>query len=1106
VTDTSDQTLMHRDIPNPRELMRARHPDLFSDSRVDEAPVLSKAVFEYYLETLTSRKQEYQFEHFCRKLAEKEICPNLRVQTGPTGGGDSKVDTETYPVAEEIAERWWVGSTSAGKERWAFAFSAKKDWKAKVKADVDNVLSTGRDYKRIYFFTNQFVSDKERSAHEEKLSEHAEIPIHIIDRTWIVEKVYESDHLELAIAALGIEDARSKKVSHSGPRDATRLIEMEELDRQVADPLRYQGARYQLVEDCLRTAILARGLERPRNEVESRFAQADRLAQELNYRQQRLRIAYNRAWTTFWWYEDYVAFNRYYDEVEKRTEGSVQSCEAELLQNLWMLLPPSVAYGRISTHDAGIDRRRQFLANILEAIAADPARLNNALQARTGLTLMRITLACQAGKLEQLESCWDELSKIVDESAILGAYPVERLSNLVIEMGEQFDGLAFDTLYENVVEAIRKRRSEGEAGEAYTERGAQKLRQEKPYEAIQWFGRAEDLLIKEEYRAELVMALIGSSFAYERVGLLWAARNKVLAAVERTLAVLNEQGKVIPQALSSLKRLVWIELQLGRIPHILSAMTLANFVASHLKLSEKRLKDYDEELEMQESVLGIHFLNLPIEALSSVSRLPYTLERLGLTTARMALLFALGEEQVLCDEGYIPASENTVDVQTFFEHWQDQPASKDIPPQPLLVDGENSLLKSTILGADILVETPNNPVSFGIAESILGSLEAFMATSDETDVIPHCERIKIRVTPSDTLIGAPQLRFQDDASGYAEIVHPTDLDFKTAAEQQEYMQWLKDCLLQILSRMLIIKDVHAWFEKVAGQERGFSRALILGDVLTLNRNVFGESPQMCLDDWLTADDQSYPVSRDKTWRVLKTTDPSGPEEFPKFGDGVPPAEITDKSKLKHTDRSILSPIDIPLWNRAKWCATLFGFAPQTLPLLAIAFENGEAGQTIFRAWQERWGPKDEDDVLRLAIITGLSKQNPAEYAVVVGPNFRHIKSSEGKSVVFVSRINRMTPTNSTNLDSFIAAFKRAGAFLLAPAQMDSCAPMPFVNLAIIKRHIHIRQAWQIGENDPDVSALCEDDEPIIPEGVTDAPINKALVRLQAFRQANRRKT
>ena len=243
--------------------MRDRHPDLFSDTQVGDVPEIPRTVFEYHLDTLTSRKQEYEFEHFCRKLAEKEICPNLRPQTGPTGGGDSKVDTETYPVAEEIAERWWVGSPSAGAERWAFAFSAKKKWKPKVKADVDNILSTDRDYKLIYFFTNQFVSDKQRAAQEDTLSKHAKIPVRIIDRAWIVEKVYENGHLELALAALGIEGAPSKKAKRLGPHDTERLTELEELDRRVADPSCYQGARYQLVEDCLRSAILARGLERP---------------------------------------------------------------------------------------------------------------------------------------------------------------------------------------------------------------------------------------------------------------------------------------------------------------------------------------------------------------------------------------------------------------------------------------------------------------------------------------------------------------------------------------------------------------------------------------------------------------------------------------------------------------------------------------------------------------------------------------------------------------------------------------------------------------------------------------------------------------------------
>ena len=118
---------------------------------------------------------------------------------------------------------------------------------------------------------------------------------------------------------------------------------------------------------------------------------------------------------------------------------------------------------------------------MLEAIAADPARLNNALQARTGLTLMRITQAAyQTGRTDQLEAGWRELSQIVDESAVLGAYPLERLSDIVIELGENIDSPAFDALYEKVVDAVRQRRSDGEAGEAYTERGMQKLQQEKP--------------------------------------------------------------------------------------------------------------------------------------------------------------------------------------------------------------------------------------------------------------------------------------------------------------------------------------------------------------------------------------------------------------------------------------------------------------------------------------------------------------------------------------------------------------------------------------------------------------------------------------------------
>jgi hypothetical protein len=145
----------------PSEFMRVRRPEKFSDSSLEGEPVITKPLLEYQLETLTSRKQEYEFEAFCRKLAEKELCPNLLPQTGPTGGGDSKVDSETYPVSEQIALRWYEGlPKDSTKDRWAFAFSAKKKWRQKLESDIAKIADTNRGYKAAFFITNQLLRTK----------------------------------------------------------------------------------------------------------------------------------------------------------------------------------------------------------------------------------------------------------------------------------------------------------------------------------------------------------------------------------------------------------------------------------------------------------------------------------------------------------------------------------------------------------------------------------------------------------------------------------------------------------------------------------------------------------------------------------------------------------------------------------------------------------------------------------------------------------------------------------------------------------------------------------------------------------------------------------
>ena len=135
--------------------------------------------------------------------------------------------------------------------------------------------------------------------------------------------------------------------------------------------------------------------------------------------------------------------------------------------------------------------------------------------------------------------------------------------------------------------------------------------------------------------------------------------------------------------------------------------------------------------------------------------------------------------------------------------------------------------------------------------------------------------------------------------------------------------------------------------------------------------------------------------------------------------------MIDNERLKHTDRRILSPIDVPLWDRAQWRANLFVCSPDAPPILGMGFEDGEAGQAIFRMWKAQWGYENKDEVLRVAIITRLSERNPAEYAVVIGPNLRQMVRKENKVTMSVSRVLRASPNTSTNLDNFVTAYKMA---------------------------------------------------------------------------------
>ncbi len=1082
----------------PSEFMRARHPDLFSDSRTVDEPQLSRAVFEYHLDTLTSRKQEIEFEHFCRRLAEKEICPNLIPQTGPTGGGDSKVDAETYPVSDDVTLRWYEGiGRLAGQERWAFAFSAKRTWRVKVQSDVKGIVATGRDYKLVYFITNQFVKDKDRPQVEEDLTKKYGVPVRILDRVWIVKCIFEHQRVQLAIETLSLTGYSNTIRTALGPHDVERKTELEELEQQINDPTRYEGVKYQLAEDCLQAALLARSLELPRAEVEGRFQRAERVAKEAGHRQQCLRVAYAKAWTAFWWYNDFDELSRLYSQAEELAVGSDQASDLELITNLWQILHTSAERKKLDPSAANLKIRTNRLKSELERLATDKRRPNNSLIAFTNKLLMELTET--AVEKRPLDTIFADFKQILVTSENLAEFPVQPITQIIRELGKLItDNAKYDELFEFVVDLIERRASEGEAGTALLQRGYQLLHTGRKYAAIQLLGRAQQKLALHEYRAEWTRALTGCGLAYESAGLLWAARSSMLMAANQVLSEYWKFGTLVPLSLRYVQKLVWLELQIGRVPQVLAWMELASSLAQQLVLDDDREKSFWEERRAQDFVLGLLLLKTDIWSLKWLALLPPVLEDLGLYSSWISLLYALGYEDYLRAEGVIPENESPQTVYDWFVRAANQPANMDIPDQPELLQKGRFSLCSFVLGCKVTVETSNTSESIFLAEVVLGALEAFLATSLDKHLLPYRSELQMNISPSEFLSQLPEYRISESRGNCSiDVRHPPVILKHTQEEREAFRLWLQDLIVETTFQIAVTDNPESFLEEVA--KDGFSRALWFSDAAIASANILGQLPKFRISDWSSArTTDRFPVRRDRSWTAALSADPieTVTQAPVALGQREAPDQFFGIDSLKHQDRKILSLINVPLWDEAQWVATAYVCIPDSIPMLALCFRDAEAASLIFEDLRSRIGETDDAEQLRVAIVMGIDKKRPSSYRIVVSSKPQPSKDLQGKEIVLISRINHMDPPNSRNLDLFLDQYRRWGRYTILPAHFpsDMSAPNMLLKLAINKRELRACKAWEIGENDLDVCAIQEGDDPIVPGDIVDAPVIRALQR------------
>ena len=1073
---------------SPRDFMRARRPDLYSDSATESEPAVDAAYLHFVLEQVTERKEEVAFEHFCRRLAEKEICPNLITQTGPTGGGDSKVDTETHPVAEAIAERWYVGDPRRGsRERWAFAFSAKKDWRPKLRDDIRKLAETGRDYTVAYFVTNQQVPDRARGNLEDELRKKWDLDVRILDRNWIADRVIANGHYELFRSTLQVNlgDATTRRL---GRADAERERSLAELDSQINDPDRYAGAGHQLAEDCLETALLARGLDRPRTEVDGRFDRSERIAREHGTERQLLRFTYHRAWTAVCWYEDYIEFERLYARAESLGLDTDNVWDLERLVILWQIGVSSQGNRSDAKQQARWQERTAQLRGALKSIASDVGRPTSSLMARTQLSILRMT---EKRSRESLATGLGEIAEIVESARHHLDYPFESMARIVEELVNMAGGdEELDDLLERVIAMQAERCGEAQEGRMRLRRALVCLKAGRHHETIAQAGKAQLLLGRSGDDAEFVQALFATACAYEGMGLLWAARANQAFALHWVLREWETEGELPGNLYSPLCRLIWIEIELGRVSQALCWLEFYGLALNAVDLTEEQIERRAEESTLMDAVLATVVLRTAWPDVPKLDRAPGVLERLRLHTSRLAAMFLLGYEAAVKSETGFD------DPEEFFAKLLAQPAGRDVAESTDWGMRWPSRLHTVLFGCRIEVLARDGLASLLLGETALAFIESFLATSGmASGQLSARAELCIEVVARDDAKQPFEHELVEDDAGEVKIVvlHPKEA---VGVMGEDDVRTMIGLLAQVLGQLWMpmrTEDLEALF----AEERAQDRASLTAQLPVAFRSVLGEAAKVEAKDWMAQSSESLALCRQAPWRPPKADPPStrAVEGDLRSGDARVGRPASGVDAVRHRDMKVLSVLNLPLWDAARWKGLAYPFArgPADVPGMFFLFEDIDAGRKIFRGWLKKFGTVDRDNTIGLTLVTGVDSAHPDWYRLVVGYRDADVLKSGARLFGYSSRIQEMSPPDGRNLGRFLDRYRRFGRYRIAPMEVPENqqaggvmqADIPVLSIA--KHLLKIVPAWKIGPDDFLRMSLPGVVDPVVPSGEKDPP-------------------
>lgn len=160
----------------------------------------------FQLEQLSARNAHHDFEHLCRHLARERICSNILPATGPvTAGGDQGRDFETFRSllsSNTLVDSMFLGLTS--NKRIVFACSLQKSIVAKIKSDIQTIVSSGSSIDMIYFLCSTDVPVAKRHELVQWANGNYSVELEILDGQAISELLIGRDIFWIAARYLNI--------------------------------------------------------------------------------------------------------------------------------------------------------------------------------------------------------------------------------------------------------------------------------------------------------------------------------------------------------------------------------------------------------------------------------------------------------------------------------------------------------------------------------------------------------------------------------------------------------------------------------------------------------------------------------------------------------------------------------------------------------------------------------------------------------------------------------------------------------------------------------------------------------------------------------------